>query len=306
MKRGLEKDSEFMSDKEKLRNMIDIAINSADSLKDFSDALDNQFGVTTRITNKTISFKFEDSKQAVRGSRLGDDYTKDALIYRIDKRKKAKSILEAERKSEVARLVAQLDEKTRSEQKKRDPWKELSDMMTEVYKSLDASKRKEEAVRSRFETLVDDEISSKEADITPSVDIQSEANLPPEEYQEPIEFQKSAEEQNPMKTVGKESVVVDDREAVQDSTETVHYDSYVTDDYVSAAISAEADADIELQEIRKPKEWKEEFSDYLKSHPGIVIDEAVEGFGAYYDKLWDDYNSRSNKTIDREIKVKSR
>lgn len=82
-KRGSDKDSSFMSEKESLRLLIDDLINSVDSLEDFVRRMDNLFAIEVRVTNKTISFKMPDKKQAIRGKRLGDDYDKNRIEERI-------------------------------------------------------------------------------------------------------------------------------------------------------------------------------------------------------------------------------
>lgn len=274
--------------------MIEIAITSVNSLEELSETLDNLFGVTTRITNKTISFKLEDGKQAVRGNRLGDAYAKDALedrivgLSRIRKENAAKLKAEKERIA-IATKLAQ-EQKQEAERKQ---WDRLSELLGEVNQGLQKRGESLEALndhvdaalgnRTQNTTNVSDEVEPE---------IHSEVSLF-DNQETVVETEVEEIEETEVKKTSKESDVV-------------HYDSYISGDYAETAVEAELDAEAELKEIAKPKEWKEEFSDYLKANPGIDVDEVIDGFGAYYDKLWDEYNSRSRQTIDREIKVKSR
>lgn len=252
-KRGLEKDSEFMSEKDKLREAIDAILPHSDSIEDFIDSLDNLFGITTRVTNKTISFKSENSKQATRGNRLGDDYTKDALMAKIEKYRIERMELKEKNKHEAEKLAEKIiaDAKMKKQEQQKKALEELSDLMRGVNQALDRLAQKEEETLDRFDSVLNKSITSTGA-------------MPP------------------------------------------HYDSYITEDYPIAAIEAEIDAETELQEIRKPKEWKEELSDYMKDHLGMDVDEVIYGFDAYYDKLWDDYYKSSRQEIDRDIRVKGR
>ncbi len=81
-RRGLEKNMDFLSDKEKFRELLDIEIGLA---KDFDDFISNLklYSIECRVTNKTISFKNPGMKQAIRGKRLGDEYDKARIEQRI-------------------------------------------------------------------------------------------------------------------------------------------------------------------------------------------------------------------------------
>lgn len=82
-KRGLEKDPDFITDKDKLRIYVDAALPYATSMEYLAEILLEKYDVTTRITNQTISFKLAGTKQAIRGKRLGDDYTKRRVVSTI-------------------------------------------------------------------------------------------------------------------------------------------------------------------------------------------------------------------------------
>ena len=63
-KRGLEKDPDFITDKDKLRIYIDAALPYAASMEHLAEILHKKYDVTTRITNQTISFKLPGEKQS--------------------------------------------------------------------------------------------------------------------------------------------------------------------------------------------------------------------------------------------------
>ncbi len=93
-KRGLEKNMDFLSDKEKFRELLDIEIGLA---KDFDDLISNlkRYSIECRVTNKTISFKNSGMKQAIRGKRLGDEYDKARIEQRIAENGKKREVVEA-------------------------------------------------------------------------------------------------------------------------------------------------------------------------------------------------------------------
>ncbi len=91
-KRGLEKNMDFLSDKEKFRELLDIEIGLA---KDFDDFISNLklYSSECRVTNKTISFKNPGMKQAIRGKRLGDEYDKSQIEQRIAENGKKRGVV---------------------------------------------------------------------------------------------------------------------------------------------------------------------------------------------------------------------
>lgn len=87
-------------------------------------------------------------------------------------------------------------------------------------------------------------------------------------------------------------------------SETVeHYDSYITDDYAKTAIEAEKDAVKEMEEVSRPRDWREEFADYKKLHPEMNVEEMMDSFDDYYNGLWDKYNAQN---VNREIRTRGR
>jgi hypothetical protein len=70
--------------KEELKDVISEAVRESRSFIEFRNHLE-KYGVTIqRNTERTISFKHPDKKQAIRGERLGEDYTKGAIVRGID------------------------------------------------------------------------------------------------------------------------------------------------------------------------------------------------------------------------------
>ena len=66
--------------KEELREVIDLAKRNTSNMVDFENFLNN-YGVTlSRNTEKSISYLHPEKKQAIRGERLGADYTKGAIL----------------------------------------------------------------------------------------------------------------------------------------------------------------------------------------------------------------------------------
>lgn len=82
-----------------------------------------------------------------------------------------------------------------------------------------------------------------------------------------------------------------------------HYDSFITDDYAKTAIEAEMDAVKEMEEVARPRDWREEFADYKKLHPEMSVDEMIDSFDKYYNGMWDKYNAQNTN---REIRTKGR
>lgn len=77
--------------KEELREVIDNAKRETSNMPDFEKYL-NKYGVTlTRNTEKTISYLHPEKKQAIRGERLGADYTKGAILNEFSKQRNRSS-----------------------------------------------------------------------------------------------------------------------------------------------------------------------------------------------------------------------
>ena len=93
--------------KDELKDVIMEAVRQSGSFIEFRNHLE-KYGVTIeRNTEKTISFKHPQKEKAIRGNRLGDDFTKGAIMDAIDQQRnrRAASIEEpaADRQGEVAR-----------------------------------------------------------------------------------------------------------------------------------------------------------------------------------------------------------
>ena len=69
--------------KQELREVITLAKAETTTIQDFEAYL-GEYGVTlTRNTDRTIAFKHPKQDQAIRGDRLGDAYTKGAIIHEL-------------------------------------------------------------------------------------------------------------------------------------------------------------------------------------------------------------------------------
>jgi len=70
--------------KDELKDVISTAKQSSFSFDDFAQHLQN-YGVTIeRNTEKTISFKHPEKQKPIRGERLGEDFTKEAIVLAIN------------------------------------------------------------------------------------------------------------------------------------------------------------------------------------------------------------------------------
>lgn len=77
--------------KEELREVIDLAKRETSNMSDFEKYLNN-YGITlTRNTEKSISYLHPEKKQAIRGERLGADYTKGAILNEFSQSKNRSS-----------------------------------------------------------------------------------------------------------------------------------------------------------------------------------------------------------------------
>lgn len=288
-KRGLEKEPDFMTDKEKLRIYVDAALPYATSMEHFSKVLYEKYEVTTRITNQTISFKLANAKQAIRGKRLGDDYTKPALEERRPKLFQERLETEAKKKAELDSIIQKYveEEKAKRLAAKKKQEKELFDSMQALKKVVDQYVKREDATYQRImDALPNDE---KDQDSQEHVVIEPE--IPKTGSLDTVNsFLESSSQQNENKP-SKHSEPVE------------HYDSYITENYAKTAIEAEKDAVKEMEEVSRPRDWKEEFADYKKQHPEMDVDEMIDSFDDYYNGLWDKYNAQN---LNREIRTRGR
>ena len=288
-KRGLEKEPDFMTDKEKLRIYVDAALPYATSMEHFSKVLYEKYEVTTRITNQTISFKLANAKQAIRGKRLGDDYTKPALEERRPKLFQERLETEAKKKAELDSIIQKHveEEKAKRLAAKKKQEKELFDSMQALKKVVDQYAKREDATYQRImDALPNDE---KDQDSQEHVVIEPE--IPKTGSLDTVNsFLESSSQQNENKP-SKHSEPVE------------HYDSYITENYAKTAIEAEKDAVKEMEEVSRPRDWKEEFADYKKQHPEMNVDEMIDSFDDYYNGLWDKYNAQN---LNREIRTRGR
>ena len=287
-KRGLEKDSDFMTDKEKLRIFVDAALSYATSMEHLAEVLYEKYEVTTRITNQTISFKLADAKQAIRGKRLGDDYTKPALEERRPKLFQERLETESKKKAELDSIIQRHveEEKAKRIAIKKKQEKELFDSVQNLMKTVDQYVKREDETYQRIIDVLPDAIKSKDSQevvmkehsiqenatldtVSSFIESSSEINVKQSNYSEPVE----------------------------------HYDSYITEDYAKTAIEVEKDAVKEMEEVSRPRDWREEFADYKKLHPEMDIEEMIDSFDDYYNGLWVKYNAQN---VNREIRTRGR
>lgn len=287
-KRGLEKEPDFMTDKDKLRIFVDAALSYATSMEHLAEVLYEKYEVTTRITNQTISFKLANAKQAIRGKRLGDDYTKPALEERRPKLFQERFETESKKKAELDAMIQGHveEEKAKRIAIKKKQEKELFDSVQNLMKTVDQYVKREDETYQRIMDVLPDAIKSKDSQevvmkghiiqengtrdtVGPFIEASSEINVKPSNYSEPVK----------------------------------HYDSYITEDYAKTAIAAEIDAEEEMEEVTKPRDWREEFADYKKLHPEMDIEEMIDSFNDYYNGLWDKYNAQH---VDQEIRTRGR
>ena len=287
-KRGLEKDPDFMTDKDKLRIYVDAALPFATSMEHLAEILHEKYEVTTRITNQTISFKLAGMKQATRGKRLGDDYDKPALEERRPKLFQERLKTEAKKKAELDAIIQRHveEEIVKRLAAKKNQEKELFDSMQNLMKTVNQYVKKEDETYQRIMDVLPDAIKS-------------------EDSQEVVMKEQTIQENGTLDTVNpffELSSEINGKQA-RHGEPVEHYDSYITDDYAKTAIEAEKDAVKEMEEVSRPREWREEFADYKKLHPEMDVEEMMDSFDDYYNGLWDKYNAQH---VNREIRTRGR
>ena len=288
-KRGLEKAPDFITDKDKLRIYVDAALPYATSMEHFAKLLYEKYEVTTRITNQIISFKLASAKQAIRGNRLGDDYAKPALEERMPKLFQERLETEAKKKAELDSIIQKYveEEKAKRLAAKKKQEKELFDSMQALKKVVDQYVRREDETYQRMEDVVSDVEKAKESQ---QEIVTVERKIPKDSTLDTVNsFFESSSEINVKPSKHSETVE--------------HYDSYITDDYAKTAIEVEKDAVKEMEEVSRPRDWREEFADYKKLHPEMDVEEMMDSFDDYYNGLWDKYNAQN---INREIRTRGR
>lgn len=256
-------------------------------MEHLAEVLYEKYEVTTRITNQTISFKLASAKQAIREKRLGDNYTKAALEERRPKLFQERLEKEAKKKAELDAMIQRHVEEEKAKRlatKKKE--KELFDSIQTLMKTVDQYVKREDETYQRIEDALSDVEKPKESQEIVTVDGQipkdstlvtvnsffenlSEINVKQSKHSEPVE----------------------------------HYDSYITEDYAKTAIEAEKDAVKEMEEVSRPRDWREEFSDYKKLHPEMDVEEMIDSFDDYYNGLWDKFNAQN---VNREIRTRGR
>lgn len=287
-KRGLEKEPDFMTDKEKLRIYVDAALPYATSMEHLAEVLLEKYDVTTRITNQTISFKLASAKQAIRGKRLGDDYAKPALEERRPKLFQERLETEAKKKAELDSIIQKHveEEKAKRLAAKKKQEKELFDSMQDLMKTVDQYIKREDETYQRIDDALSDVGKPKESQEIVTV----EGQIPDSK----LDALNSSFESSSQLNVNISSNQIKPVE---------YYDSYITDDYAKTAIEAEKDAVKEMEEVSRPRDWREEFADYKKLHPEMDVEEMMDSFDDYYNGLWDKSNAHN---INREIRTRGR
>lgn len=71
--------------KGELREVIELESKKSKSLEEFRENLKEKYDIETRVTKSTISYKHPEQKKAVRGKRLGENYTKERIINEFNK-----------------------------------------------------------------------------------------------------------------------------------------------------------------------------------------------------------------------------
>ena len=153
-KRETGKDVDFMSDKEFLRSLIDMEIETVSSLDELAKKLDDIFGIEVRITNKTISFKEPNRKQAIRGKRLGDDYDKGRIEERIKEAIHRKEQYKQEMMEKYSGVTTDKQQEQTKPQEQ-NTVSRLANAIKEMNKALGSLNEKIDATASRAENLVD-------------------------------------------------------------------------------------------------------------------------------------------------------
>lgn len=176
--------------------MIDTVIEHSNSLDDFVNRMDLDYGVKIRVTNATISYQTTEMKKPIRGKRLGDEYDKARLEERI---------------------LASYSKRRTADSK---------------------------ALTSSLEMLL-----SKLNEV-------SERN-------------------------DRQLVEITER---MDVLETPA-DSFVTEELAPTAIEATKESELQLSEVRKVGSWDEELKKFCKNNPGMDVDEVLDKFPEYYDRM---------------------
>ena len=71
--------------KGELREVIELELNNSNNLEEFIKNLKEKYDVEIRVTKNTISYKHPTQKKSVRGKRLGENYTKERILYEFNK-----------------------------------------------------------------------------------------------------------------------------------------------------------------------------------------------------------------------------
>jgi hypothetical protein len=157
-KRGTGKVADFVSDKEFLRSFIDMEIETVSSLDELGKKLDDIFGIEVRITNKTISFKEPNRKQAIRGKRLGDDYDKRRIEERIKEAIQRKGQHKQEMMEKYSGVITDKQQEQTKPQEQ-NAVSQLANAIKEMNKALGSLNDKMDATALRAENLVDSYIT---------------------------------------------------------------------------------------------------------------------------------------------------
>lgn len=62
-------------------------------------------------------------------------------------------------------------------------------------------------------------------------------------------------------------------------------DSFIAEELAPMAIEATNEAEIQLAEVRKVGSWEEEMEKFCKENPNMDVEEVLDKFPAYYDRL---------------------
>lgn len=195
-RRGKESNPDFKPSKEVLRETIDATIEYSNTLEEFVNKMDSDYGVKIRLTRETISYQSKEMGKPIRGKRLGDEYDRARLEARIMERHNKRKLNDTKAlTNSLEMLLGKLNEV--SERNNR--------QLNEITKRMDVLE-------------------------TPA-------------------------------------------------------DNFIAEELAPMAIEATNEAEIQLIEVRKVGSWDEEMAKFCKANPDMEVEEVLDKFPAYYDKI---------------------
>ena len=136
--------------KEELREVIAEAKTQTTNMADFEKHLNNYGVIFTRNTDKTIAFKHPQKEKAIRGEKLGLDYTKGAILNELSKSADRQNAY-SERTSKDERTTVVVEKRERTSESRVDRIEREMRGISEGVYSLTSDGRAEQAERERAE-----------------------------------------------------------------------------------------------------------------------------------------------------------